>query len=257
MAIIEKSYAIPNLTAGYHYDFNSLTIGQIYPDPLLKIEADPDEIHEGGLISKPPKHIVCGPIDLDIGTFNVGATLMTDQYRWGNSGYELVRSDVVSPANIRLSFNHSSSYEYLGVFQGRFDFATAVQMGGQRPNSYDALRTNCVAFQWVNVYLSLPSENRGSPIYLLQASGKSCKGYRELWYLDLNSELQIDGLPEKVDELGAFANAENLVEISIPPSVKKIGRYSFANTSLTSVRIANDCVYYPTSFPQGCIIHFY
>jgi len=28
-------------------------------------------------------------------------------------------------------------------------------------------------------------------------------------------------------------------------------------TSLTSVMIAQDCVYYPTSFPAGCVVNFY
>lgn len=58
-------------------------------------------------------------------------------------------------------------------------------------------------------------------------------------------------------DFGAFANAGNLVEVSIPRSVKKIGRQSFKNTKLKSVMIASDCTYYPTSFPQGCTINFY
>lgn len=62
--------------------------------------------------------------------------------------------------------------------------------------------------------------------------------------------------PNSID-LGAFANAIKLRRISIPKSCKKIGRYSFRNTQLSSVTIARDCVYYPTSFPDGCIINFY
>lgn len=238
MAIIEKGYVIPNLTAGYVYN---LTAGQTYSNPLENIIPEPEN-NKG--------HMLCGPIDLDVGTFKVSATLMADQYRWRNGGYELIRNDIALIGNLLL-FNHSSSYEYIGGVMGRNPSHRFDEM------SYDALRTNCVAFSWNNAFSDVPDTNVGSPINVLQPSGKSCQGYRELWHLDLNSELQIDGLPEKVDELGAFANAENLVEISIPPSVKKIGRYSFMNTSLTSVRIANDCVYYPTSFPQGCIIHFY
>lgn len=57
--------------------------------------------------------------------------------------------------------------------------------------------------------------------------------------------------------LGAFANATQLRRISIPKSCKKIGRYSFRNTKLTSVTIASDCVYYDTSFPAGCVVNFY
>lgn len=55
--------------------------------------------------------------------------------------------------------------------------------------------------------------------------------------------------------MGAFFNATSLNEIRIPDSVKSIGRYSFANTSLTEVFLAEDCEYYDTSFPSGCLIH--
>ncbi len=56
---------------------------------------------------------------------------------------------------------------------------------------------------------------------------------------------------------GAFAESNNLADIHIPPSVKKIGRQAFKNTQLTSVTIAKDCEYYDTSFPEGCVINYY
>lgn len=59
------------------------------------------------------------------------------------------------------------------------------------------------------------------------------------------------------DEIGAFANAINLKKAIIPPSVKKIGRFSFANTQLTEVTISKKCTYYDTSFPKNCKISFY
>ena len=62
--------------------------------------------------------------------------------------------------------------------------------------------------------------------------------------------------PDLLD-LGAFANATELVEVSIPKSVKKIGRQAFKNTKLKSVTIASDCIYYPTSFPPDCTVNFY
>lgn len=61
----------------------------------------------------------------------------------------------------------------------------------------------------------------------------------------------------EVIKLGAFCNDRSLSIVSIPRSVKKIGRFAFRNTSLTSVMIANDCEYFPTSFPDGCTINFY
>lgn len=58
-------------------------------------------------------------------------------------------------------------------------------------------------------------------------------------------------------DAGAFANATSLRYIRIPESVKKIGKTAFRNTALTSVTIARDCEYYPTSFPDGCVVNFY
>lgn len=61
----------------------------------------------------------------------------------------------------------------------------------------------------------------------------------------------------KTIDTGAFANATNLRYVRIPESVKKIGKAAFRNTALTSVTIARDCEYYPTSFPDGCVVNFY
>lgn len=58
-------------------------------------------------------------------------------------------------------------------------------------------------------------------------------------------------------DTGAFANATSLRYVRIPESVKKIGKTTFRNTTLTSVTIARDCEYYPTSFPDGCVVNFY
>lgn len=55
-------------------------------------------------------------------------------------------------------------------------------------------------------------------------------------------------------EMGAFCHCTNLSRVSIPDSVKQIGMYSFTNTALKNVKIASDCEYYPTSFPDDCIV---
>lgn len=76
------------------------------------------------------------------------------------------------------------------------------------------------------------------------------------WYINEQKGLTNNFMPEKT-LMGAFANAINLSEVVIPKTCKKIGRYSFRNTKLTSVTIARDCEYYPTSFPDGCVVNFY
>lgn len=62
------------------------------------------------------------------------------------------------------------------------------------------------------------------------------------------------GMSKNPPALGAFANANDLRSIVIPDSVKHIGRESFRNTQLSSVKIAGDCEYSTDSFPPGCEI---
>lgn len=56
---------------------------------------------------------------------------------------------------------------------------------------------------------------------------------------------------------GAFENAEKLQKIIIPESVKKIGSFSFSGTALKTVKIASDCEYSESSFPENCTINFF
>jgi len=56
---------------------------------------------------------------------------------------------------------------------------------------------------------------------------------------------------------GAFRNAAKLEKIYIPESVKFIGAETFRFTALKTVKIAADCKYSETSFPEGCEIEFY
>lgn len=64
-------------------------------------------------------------------------------------------------------------------------------------------------------------------------------------------------LPDIHVTLGAFQDVTTLGQVSIPQSVKKIGEFAFAGTALKKVRIAVDCEYFPTSFPEDCVIEFY
>ena len=67
----------------------------------------------------------------------------------------------------------------------------------------------------------------------------------------------LPGNHEEQKIIGAFENAEKLRKIVIPESVKKIGENSFSGTALESVKIASDCEYSESSFPEGCEIGFY
>lgn len=80
--------------------------------------------------------------------------------------------------------------------------------------------------------------------------------YPPFWWYVENGRLTHAGLPERIN-LGAFADCTSLRRVIIPPSVKYIGEYAFANTALTSVTIARDCEFFPTSFPPRCIINYY
>lgn len=76
-----------------------------------------------------------------------------------------------------------------------------------------------------------------------------------MWYLDEEDKLVANGVPTPFP-YGAFMYS-SIEYVSIPESVKYIGENAFAYTNLTKVRIASDCVYSSTSFPEGCEILFY
>lgn len=75
------------------------------------------------------------------------------------------------------------------------------------------------------------------------------------WVLDENDFIN-DNFPDYLIR-GAFANCTLLETAHIPESVKSIGEYSFRNTALSSVKIASDCTYSVTSFPEDCEIEYY
>ena len=64
------------------------------------------------------------------------------------------------------------------------------------------------------------------------------------------------GLPV-LSHTGAFMDVSTLEHVTIPRSCKTIGRFAFAGTSLRKVKIASDCTYSETSFPEDCEVEFY
>lgn len=76
-----------------------------------------------------------------------------------------------------------------------------------------------------------------------------------VWKVNGNT-LRTGILPDDM-QAGAFANANHLKKVTIPESVEYIGEFAFRNTLLSDVKISMDCVYFPTSFPDGCDVNFY
>ena len=79
--------------------------------------------------------------------------------------------------------------------------------------------------------------------------------YESKWQI-ISGELTNTLFPVEKN-FGAFMNAKNLEYAYIPRSCKKVGEWAFTNTKLRRVKIADDCEYYPTSFPPDCEIEFY
>lgn len=78
------------------------------------------------------------------------------------------------------------------------------------------------------------------------------------WYIERDPKLSITNAAYKPAKVfGSFMYCANLSYVEIPHSCKSIGRYAFAGTALKKVKIARDCTYYDTSFPEGCEIEYY
>ncbi len=81
---------------------------------------------------------------------------------------------------------------------------------------------------------------------------------KALWRIDyLSPNMPYHALFPVEKPAGAFMNAKNLEYARIPETVRKIGRFAFAETALSKVRISPECEFYETSFPENCVIEFY
>lgn len=80
-----------------------------------------------------------------------------------------------------------------------------------------------------------------------------------LWRTDpqINNGYPYHELLPEVPPLGAFANAENLKYVRIPPTTISIGDHAFTHTKLIRVRISENCTYGDKTFPSGCEIKYY
>lgn len=96
-------------------------------------------------------------------------------------------------------------------------------------------------------FIDMPSFESPYPDVLWRVDSMANDGYP---YHALLPDIEVKGP-------GAFCHAEKLIKVSIPESVKKIGAEAFRYTALRRVKIAADCEFYPTSFPEGCEISYY
>ena len=77
---------------------------------------------------------------------------------------------------------------------------------------------------------------------------------KSFWELDDNNKLEMFMLPEYLP-VGAFALTTELQEIRLPESLEEIGPEAFYGSAIRRVTIPNNqCTYYATSFPPGCVV---
>lgn len=62
---------------------------------------------------------------------------------------------------------------------------------------------------------------------------------------------------DDVVPVGVCLGCSSLTSVTLPKSIKRISDYSFWGTSLKTVTIPSDCVYYEHSFPEECVISYY
>ena len=75
-----------------------------------------------------------------------------------------------------------------------------------------------------------------------------------MWFLNENNKLRNMLLPE-ILPMGAFALTTELQEIRLPESLEEIGPEAFYGSAIRRVTIPNNqCTYYATSFPPGCVV---
>ncbi|MBP5479793.1 MAG: leucine-rich repeat protein [Bacteroidaceae bacterium] len=74
------------------------------------------------------------------------------------------------------------------------------------------------------------------------------------WFVN-EYDVTHDGAITDIAAMGAFAYCEQLTFIVLPESLTSIGPEAFAESGLTEVTIPNNqCTYYSTSFPSGCVV---
>ena len=210
---------------------------------------------------------------VDIYWYNSGITIniptnttMTKWYLWGrysNNG------NITPDAVTACKGVASAKYDWL-INDGDYPFLESLPQNLTVMNEPYSIT---LMTQKANEYpkydnLELKEIASDYPIILMTQKANEYPKYDNLKLLKFNSPYPIIIMIQKNNEypffeqlklesLGAFKDAINLQSVIIPKSVKKIGPYSFANTKLTSITIARDCEYYPTSFPSGCQINFY
>lgn len=165
-----------------------------------------------------------------------------------SGNYESVTDITKSGAIHSYTFTTNGSAKYI-LFQTNHDYITDVINSLMLNYGSTALPYEVGDYDWHM------DENNNLIINAIPAPIDWQPPYPAgMWVLD-DDILTNSMLPEVlVDTQGAFAGVVSLTYIQIPESVKSIGRYSFRDTGLTEVTLAEDCTYYATSFPSTCTV---
>lgn len=134
----------------------------------------------------------------------------------------------------------------------RENFIVSSDKNGGYPSFSDSYDFEIINYN--NKLMFLTSD--GYPVFKNKNYPESDFVVNTAFYADGKNYLQMKNVRFSLIS-GAFANSINLKKIVIPQSVKFIGENAFRNTLLSDVKISMDCVYFPTSFPDGCETGFY
>ena len=162
---------------------------------------------------------------------------LVNDYGWKSSGTAVTLSQEVTSFRICLRYSDSSSI-YPSDIQScsaAIVYAPITWFIGEN------------GFPTNTEFIDIPEKAMGKPYPLA------------MWRIEpgMNDGFPFNKLMPLEEPSGAFMNAHNLEYAYIPRSCKKIGEWAFTNTKLRRVKIAEDCEYFPTSFPPDCEIEFY
>lgn len=171
-------------------------------------------------------------------------TSVQTPFSWG---YEADNSLPITPITFTTG---SDNIHLVAFYTNTSQYTTRVMLNEgssiepyEAPTRYFKNHWRLINGKLINNDLPEPIESNLTPPY--PAS---------MWYLDENNKLMNALLPD-ILPLGAFALTTELQEIRLPESLEEIGPEAFYGSAIRHVTIPNNqCTYYATSFPPGCVV---